>query len=155
MGTFSRSLELSNPYWTSFSFQARTKTHSRSIRWWSLVGDGVSGHLRIGRPLLDSRSHRRFHCQGQTKAFWVPLVSFISAWANILAEILFENIFDGLLVSFLKNWPTPATFSFIFGLFKQTSIQFLQQINMKKCQFHPVYGAGMRTHDLSIMSHLP
>ena len=30
----------------------------------------------------------------------------------------------------LKNGPTPASFSFIFGLFKQT-IQYLQQINVK------------------------
>ena len=35
------------------------------------------------------------------------------------------------LFAFL-NGPTPASFSFIFGLFKQT-IQFLQQINVKKC----------------------
>ena len=33
----------------------------------------------------------------------------------------------------LKNGPTPASFSFIFGLFKQTSLQFLQQIYVKKC----------------------
>ena len=33
---------------------------------------------------------------------------------------------------FLKNGPTSASFSFIFGLFKQT-IEFLQQINVKKC----------------------
>ena len=31
-----------------------------------------------------------------------------------------------------KIGPTPASFLFIFGLFKQT-IQFLQQINVKKC----------------------
>ena len=35
------------------------------------------------------------------------------------------NVFDLFL-----NWPTQASFSFIFGLFKQT-IQFLQQINVK------------------------
>ena len=29
------------------------------------------------------------------------------------------------------NGPTLASFSFIFGLFKQTSLQFLQQINVK------------------------
>ena len=34
---------------------------------------------------------------------------------------------------FFKNGPTPASFSFIFGLFKQTSLQFLQQIYVKKC----------------------
>ena len=44
---------------------------------------------------------------------------------------------------FLKNGRTPASFSFIFGLFKHTAIQFLQQINVKKCQFHTVYGAGI------------
>ena len=32
---------------------------------------------------------------------------------------------------FFKNGPTPASFSFIFGLFTQTSLQFLQQINVK------------------------
>ena len=53
------------------------------------------------------------------------------------------------------NGPTLASFSFIFGLFKQTSLQFLQQINVKKCHFHPVYGAGIQTHDLWNVSLLP
>ena len=39
--------------------------------------------------------------------------------------------------------------SFIFGLFKQTSLQILQQINVKNV--HPVYGAGFRTHNLQNM----
>ena len=34
-----------------------------------------------------------------------------------------------------KNGPTPASFSFIIGLFKQT-IQFLQQINVKISIWH-------------------
>ena len=34
---------------------------------------------------------------------------------------------------FKKNGPTLASFLFIFGLFKQTSLQFLQQIYVKKC----------------------
>ena len=34
------------------------------------------------------------------------------------------------MISF-KNGPTLASFLFIFGLFKQTSLQFLQQINVK------------------------
>ena len=33
---------------------------------------------------------------------------------------------------FFKNGQTPASFSFIFGLFKQTSLQLLQQIYVKK-----------------------
>ena len=40
--------------------------------------------------------------------------------------------------------------SFIFGLFKQTSLQILQQINV-----HPVYGAGIWTQDRLNMSLLP
>ena len=40
-----------------------------------------------------------------------------------------------------KNSPTPASYSFIFGLFKQT-IQYLQQINEKNV--HPVYGLGFK-----------
>ena len=56
---------------------------------------------------------------------------------------------------FLKNWPTTAYFLFIFGLLKQT-IQFLQEINVKKCQnVHPVYGAGNQTHNLSNISRHP
>ena len=53
---------------------------------------------------------------------------------------------------FFKNGPTPASFSFIFGLFKQT-LQFLQQINVKNV--HPVYGAGIWTHDLWNVSLFP
>ena len=52
------------------------------------------------------------------------------------------------------NWPTPASFSFIVGLFKQTT-QFLQQINVKICHVHPVYSIVIQTHDLWNMSHLP
>ena len=48
----------------------------------------------------------------------------------------------------------PGLFFFIFGLFKQ-SIQFLHQINVKKIHVHPVYGAGIQTHNLSNMSCLP
>ena len=43
---------------------------------------------------------------------------------------------------------------FISGLFKQT-IQFLQQINVKKCHVHPVYGTGIQTQNLLNMSRLP
>ena len=59
--------------------------------------------------------------------------------------------FDNLLT----NGPTPASFSFIFGLSKQT-IPFLQKINVKKCpNVHPVYGTRIQTHDLSNMSCRP
>ena len=54
---------------------------------------------------------------------------------------------------FFLNGPTPASFSFIFGLFKQTLLQFFQQINVK--YVHPVYGAGNRAHDLWNMSLFP
>ena len=54
---------------------------------------------------------------------------------------------------FLRKYgPNPATFSFIFIFFKHT-LQFLQQINMINA--HPLYGAGIRTHNLWNMSLLP
>ena len=42
---------------------------------------------------------------------------------------------------------------FLFGPFKQTSLQFLQQKYGKNV--HPVYGARIRTHDLRNVSLLP
>ena len=65
-----------------------------------------------------------------------------------------QLIYQKILLLFLKIGPTPASFSFIFGLFKQT-IQFLQQINVKKRHVHPVYGAGIQTHDLQNVILLP
>ena len=45
-----------------------------------------------------------------------------------------------IVVMYFLNGPSLASFSFIFGLFKQT-IQILQQINVKNV--HSVYGAGI------------
>ena len=50
------------------------------------------------------------------------------------------------------NGPSPASFSFIFGFFSN-KLQLLQTIN--GIDIHPVYGAGIRTHDLLNMSRLP
>ena len=46
----------------------------------------------------------------------------------------------------------PSLFTFIF-LFSIQTLQLLQQINVKNV--HPVYGAGIRTHDLRNISLLP
>ena len=54
---------------------------------------------------------------------------------------------------FLKMGQSRPLFLFIFGLFKQTLLQFLQQINVKNV--HPVSSAGIRTHNLLITSLLP
>ena len=48
--------------------------------------------------------------------------------------------------TFYKNGPSPACFSFIFGLFQTHIDTILQQINVKNV--HSVYGAGIQTHDL-------
>ena len=53
-----------------------------------------------------------------------------------------------LVVFFKKKWANHGNFlSFIFGLLKQTSLQFLQQIYAKKCR--------STTHDLQNMSLCP
>ena len=51
-----------------------------------------------------------------------------------------------------KKWTIPRFFFLSFCLFKQT-LQFLQQIYVKIV--HSVYGAGIQTRDLQIMSLLP
>ena len=76
------------------------------------------------------------------------LVDFNQIKENVLAQWI-----RMYLLSFFLNGPTPTSFSFIFGLFKQTSLQFLQQINVKNV--HQVYGAGIRTHNLWNMSLFP
>ena len=61
---------------------------------------------------------------------------------------------DNLVNNFFKkkNGPTPA--SFIFGLFKQTSLQFLQQIYMKKMSIqYTVQGFKPTTFILRVSSH--
>ena len=52
---------------------------------------------------------------------------------------------------FFKRWAILGLFFIYFRLFKQT-LQFLQQIIAKN--FHPVYGCGIRMHDLWYMSLL-
>ena len=54
--------------------------------------------------------------------------------------------------SFLNEWAIPGLFFVYFRLFKQT-LQFSQQINVKNV--HPVYGAGIQTHNLRNISLLP
>ena len=53
---------------------------------------------------------------------------------------------------FWKNGPSISLFLIYFRLFKQT-LQFLQQIYVKNV--HPVYCAGIWTHDLQEISLLP
>ena len=55
----------------------------------------------------------------------------------------------------VSDGTNPASFLFIFGLFKQ-KIQFLQQLNVNKCpNVHLVYSTGIQTHNLSNMSRHP
>ena len=56
---------------------------------------------------------------------------------------------------FLKNGPTSASFSFIFGLFKQTLLQFLQQINVKNVMSiqYPAPGFEPTTFGTWVFSH--
>ena len=49
------------------------------------------------------------------------------------------------------NWTIPGLIFFYFRLFKQTLL-LLKEINVKNV--HPVYGAGIQTHDLWNMSPL-
>ena len=56
-------------------------------------------------------------------------------------------------LQYFFNGPSPASFSIIFGLFPTSINTILQQISVKNV--HPVYGTGIRTHDLNNVSLLP
>ena len=58
-----------------------------------------------------------------------------------------------IVLTFFKKWANPGLFFVFLGLFEQTLLQFLQQINVKN--IHPVSGAGIRTHNPLITSLLP
>ena len=55
-------------------------------------------------------------------------------------------------IMFFLNWPTPASFH-LFLVFPNKHYKFLQQIDGKNV--HPVYSAGIRTHNLWNVSLLP
>ena len=57
----------------------------------------------------------------------IYLCTIVHVFQCVLSQKLCVGIY------FLKNGPTPASFSFIFGLFNQTLLQFLQQVKCQKC----------------------
>ena len=72
------------------------------------------------------RFSRRLHLTYLLKAKQY-LEKFSSSWqANVFLK-------SANVVFFSKNGPSPVSFVFIFSLFQTNIIQFLQQINLKKC----------------------
>ena len=78
--------------------------------------------------------------------FWVAKSNFLNKVSQWFIRSCGRLRDPKNFMTFLKNGPTPASFSFIFRLFKQTSIQIIQQINVKNV--YPVYGTGIQTHGL-------
>ena len=66
-------------------------------------------------------------------------------------ELTFELWF--VFQNWLNKWAIPGPFLIYFGLFQTNINTILQQINVKNV--HPVYGTGIRTHDLKNMSLHP
>ena len=85
-------------------------------------------------------------------------MSIIICWSNIFNEhqkkCNFRNKTRIIADPHFFKWALLGLFFIYFRLFKQT-LQFLQQICVEKCYVHPVYGAGIRTHDLQNKSLLP
>ena len=83
----------------------------------------------------------------------VPVSSPPNAWqVTQLKTPCFNECRHSKAIKSFLNGPTPASFSFIFVLFKQT-IQFLQRIYLKNV--HPVYSPRIRTHNLWNVSLFP
>ena len=64
-----------------------------------------------------------------------------------------EGLGQVLALFFFKMGQPRPLLWFIFGIFKQTSLQFLQQMYVKNV--HPVYCAGIQTNNLRNVSLLP
>ena len=61
---------------------------------------------------------------------------------------------SGIALIFEYKWANPGLFFVSFWSF-QSNITILQQINVKKCHVHPVYGAGIQTYNLWNVSLFP
>ena len=71
----------------------------------------------------------------------------------VLPKLDFKiHAFTNCIIFKKLDHPRPR-FRLFFVFFKQTSMQFLQQINVTN--FYPLYGAGIRTHNLQIASLIP
>ena len=88
----------------------------------------------------------------QVKLFATGGRKQLAAQRHISLFQSFSFCLCSIYIIFLKKWANPGLFFIYFRLFKHT-LQFLQQINVKNV--HPVYGAGIRTHNLWNMSLLP
>ena len=106
-----------------------------------------AGKVKFGQPETETETEE---AEASAHAFEKPMKKKKHARKKRLMRKILSTKWRAM---FLKNGPYLASFSIIFGLFKQTSLQFLQQINVKIV--HPVYGAGIRTHNLQNVSLFP
>ena len=60
-----------------------------------------------------------------------------------------------VLICALFKMGQPGPFSVYFRSFQTNIITIFTTNQREKCHVHPVYGAGIRTQDLSNMRHLP
>ena len=65
----------------------------------------------------------------------------------------FVVIIKELYSSIVKKWTNPGLFLVYFCSFSNKQYNFTTN-KCEKCQVHPVYGTGIRTHDLWNMSRL-
>ena len=73
-------------------------------------------------------------------------------FAQILVELFWKTIFMTKGQMFFK-WANLGI-SFVYSRsFQQTHNTILTRNKCEKCHVHPVYSGGIRTHDISNMSH--
>ena len=71
-------------------------------------------------------------------------------YTYVLHYAIFNSVWRPLklMIFFVKKIGHPRPLFRLFSVFFKQTIQFFQQINVKKCHVHPVSGAGIRTYDL-------
>ena len=91
----------------------------------------------------------------QMKNFLQSFQNWVLKKHSEILICLVRRCHDATKTSDLKKVGHARPLFHLFSVFFKKTIQFLQQINVKKCQVHPVSGVGIRTHDLLNLSLLP
>ena len=103
----------------------------------------------VSRP---AKHQRAFKLKNKQIKNWAAFVVLLGNDEGKIINFYHQNFYlSNRMISFLKNSPSQSFFVHFLS-FKQT-LQFLQQICVKNV--HPVYGHGIRTHNLQNMSLFP
>ena len=141
-------------------------SHFQNVIWkvtviFSIVFIGPSGRQMLSRTNKTDRQIKQSVCSNNTRYEYVcmavgcgrKLTKVKLPQGSGCVSLAARSRLLGKTLFFLKKMGHPRPLFHLFSSF-QTTLLFLQQINVKKHHVHPVSGTGIRTHDLQNVSLL-